>query len=251
MRNRTRGCCLLLVLAFSGCAGENTPVSRPSGHAPYPYTTPTPPRNPTPMDGTYARTVLAGAVGGSGECRRCPPYRLAVGSDLLTLDRGVFEVYQMESGYLSVGHFITDGSEVTFFNDPNCPYDRGAYLINSADGVWSLAVVDDPCAYDGLRERFLMAVPWRRIEPPEGIYTSTDRDLLVLLDGEFTLTSVDGAIAGTATHTSDLIAADGPNCRQELEWSVRRGILQLVTVDPVCRQDWVSWLAESQWARAG
>jgi len=176
---------------------------------------------------------------------------LAVGSDILTLDQGVFEVYQMETGYLSVGHFITDGSQITFFNDPNCPHDRGAYLVTSVDGEWSLVAVDDTCAHDRLRERFLIAVPWMRIERPEGIYTSPGGGLLVLFNGEFTLKWVDGEIRGTATHTGELITAEGPTCRQELEWSVGQGILQLVTIDPICREDWVSSLVNGQWVSAG
>ena len=251
MRMRTRGFCLLIAMTLAGCAGEDAPTTPLTGHDPYPYTTPTPPPEPTPLDGVYARSVTAVVVGGAGECRRCPPYRLAVGSDILILDEGVFEVYHMESGYLSVGHFITDGSKITFFNDPNCPHDRGAYLVTSVDGMWSLVAVDDPCAYDSLRERFLIAVPWMRIEPPEGVYTSANGELLAILNGVFTLDWARGEIGGTATYTGEMITVEGPTCRQELEWWVGQGTLQLVTIDPICREDWVSLLVNGQWAGAG
>jgi hypothetical protein len=176
---------------------------------------------------------------------------LAVGSDILTLDKGVFRVYHMAGGYLSVGHFFADGSTVTFFNDPNCPQDQGKYFVTSVDEVWSFGQADDPCAYDSLRERFLTAVPWARVEPPEGIYTSENGDLLAIFNGVFTLDWAGGEIGGTATHTGELITVEGPTCRLELEWSVNQRALQLATVGMTCREDWVSSLVDGRWASAG
>lgn len=120
MRRMTACICLSVILG--SCVGHtNPPAGGSTGHDPYPYTTPTPPSESTSIDGIYARIVLVEVVGGAGACRRCPPYRLAAGEDILGLEKGVFEVYQRGTGYLSVGHYTTAGSTVTFFNDPSCP----------------------------------------------------------------------------------------------------------------------------------
>ncbi len=240
--------CLTVFLA--SCATQADPPAA-STHDPYPYTTPTPPPEPTPLDGIYTRTVTAEELGGSGECRRCPPYRLAVGEDILGLEKGIFEVYHRGSGYLSVGHFTNEQSTITFFNDPNCPEDRGTYDVALTGGVWSFVAVNDPCAYDNVRERFLTSVSWTKLEPPDGIYTSADGDLLVLLSGELTLKRDGSVITGTATLAGDLITVEGPACRQELEWSADQGTLSLKTIPPICGAAWITTLVEAQWTGVG
>lgn len=159
--------CVCLTVVLASCATQAEPPAR-STHDPYPYTTPTPPAEPTLIDGIYTRTVTAEVLGGAGACRRCPPYRLALGEDILGLENGVFEVYHRGNGYLSVGHFTSDASTITFFNDPNCPQDRGTYDVVFADGVWTFEAVADPCAYDNVRTKFLASVPWMRLETPDG-----------------------------------------------------------------------------------
>jgi hypothetical protein len=242
--------CIGFTVILASCASEAAPPAR-STHDPYPYTTPTPPPEPTPIDGTYARTVTAEVLDGAGACRRCPPYRLAVGEDILGPENGVFEVYHRGSGYLSVGHFISDGSNVTFFSDPNCPQDRGTYSLRSADGRWSFVAVHDPCAYDNVRAQFLTSVPWTKIEPSEGIYTSADGNLLVLLNGRFALERDGQEITGTVIRAGDLITFQGPTCRQEFKWSSDQTMLTLVAVAPVCQADWMTGLVDTVWMGVG
>ena len=242
------GICFALLLA--SCTDEAAPPARAT-HDPYPYTTPTPPSEPTPLDGIYVRTVTAEVLGGAGACRRCPPYRLAIGEDVLGFENGVFEVYHRGSGYLSVGHFTTDGSSVTLFNDANCPQDRGTYGVTSTDRVLSLAAINDACAYDGVRVQFLTAVPWVKLESPAGIYTTAAEDVLVLLNGEFLLDREGQEITGTATVTSDLITLDGPFCRQGFDWSGDQGALRLTAIAPACQADWVTDLTKAEWTGVG
>jgi hypothetical protein len=128
----------------------------------YPYTTPTPPSKATPLDGRYTRENGRDVVGGSGKCRRCPPYRLALGQDVLELEKGVFRVSHEGIGYLAVGHYTISGGEVTFFNDPNCSAERGTYAWSLEEDVLRLEVVVDDCAFGDVRVRYLTAAPWMR-----------------------------------------------------------------------------------------
>jgi hypothetical protein len=128
----------------------------------YPYTTPTPPAEPTTLDGLYVREVPEDVVGGAGKCRRCPPYRLAPGRDVLELDRGVFRVSHQGIGYMAVGHYTVEGGRITFFNDPNCSSERGTYAWRLEDGLLQLEVVEDECAFGDVRVRFMTAAPWTR-----------------------------------------------------------------------------------------
>jgi hypothetical protein len=132
---------------------------------PYPYTTPTPPATLTAADGTYERTVTEKEAGGLGPCRRCPPYRLEIGTSTLSLQKGVFRITNEveEAGAIdwrSVGHYTVSGDEIVLFNDPNCPQIRGSYRWTRAASTLTLDVIDDDCAFGGLRWRYLMAVPW-------------------------------------------------------------------------------------------
>lgn len=249
---RGMAACICLSIIIGSCAGRaNPPPAGSTGHDPYPYTTPTPPPEPTPIDGIYARIVAAEVVGGAGDCRRCPPYRLAVGEDILGFEKGVFEVFQWGTGYLSVGHYTTDGSALTLFNDPNCPQDRGTYRLVATDERWSFSVVEDSCAYDHVRSRFLTSVPWMRIEPPDGMYTSADGDLLQLLDARFVLESGDVEITGTTTRAGTSIIITGPRCTQEFEWSASQKTLTFATRRPVCQAAWVADLVQTQWEGVG
>lgn len=132
---------------------------------PYPYTTPTPPARPTAIDGIYARTLGPAEAGPRGPCRRCPPYRLEIADSTLTLATGVFFIEnQVEEGkaidWQSIGHYQVDGDTVVLFNDPNCPQTRGAYRWSLSGGILTLKVVEDECAFGGLRWRYLTAAPW-------------------------------------------------------------------------------------------
>ncbi|HVM11630.1 MAG TPA: hypothetical protein VM638_04020 [Actinomycetota bacterium] len=171
MEKMTRGSVwLAAALILAACpAGEEpspTPSVGPTAVSrPYPYTTPTPPAEPTEIDGWYARQVGKDVAGGPGPCRRCPPYRLEVGTATLSFDRGVFRVTNdpAEEGALawkSVGHYEVEGHEVVIFNDPNCPTARGRYRWALAGGELTLEVVQDDCAFGGLRWRYLTAAAW-------------------------------------------------------------------------------------------
>ena len=158
-----------LVVSLAACSSAPSTrgraadeASSPARPEPYPYTTPTPPAAPTALDGTWVREVAEEEVGGSGKCRRCPPYRLAPGEDTLELHRGVFRVSHEGTGYMAVGHYVVEGDRIVFFNDPNCSAERGTYAWTMEDGALRLEVVEDECAFGDVRVRFLTAVPWAR-----------------------------------------------------------------------------------------
>jgi hypothetical protein len=164
------------ILTLTTACSSSEPEARPSPPArttgtltqPYPYTTPTPPAEPTAVDGTYERSVTATEAGPRGRCRRCPPYRLEEGTSTLSLQEGVFRITNevLEAGAIdwrSVGHFAVSGDEIVLFNDPNCPQTRGTYRWTLTESLLTLEVVDDDCAFGGLRWRYLGAVPWSMV----------------------------------------------------------------------------------------
>ena len=130
---------------------------------PYPFTTPTPAREPTSLDGVYERPVTEAIAGPPGKCTRCPPYRMELGQvNYLVFDRGVFRVVHEPGEWRNVGHAEVDGDTVTLFNDPNCTSTRGTYRWRLAGDVLTLEVVEDDCAFGGLRSRYLTATTWTR-----------------------------------------------------------------------------------------
>jgi hypothetical protein len=87
---------------------------------------------------------------------------LALGRDVLELERGVFRVSHEGIGYLAVGHYTLTGNRVMLFNDPNCSAERGTYTWSLEDGVLRLEVVEDDCAFEDVRVRYLTAGPLTR-----------------------------------------------------------------------------------------
>lgn len=172
-RGRLLGAACVIAHLVAACS-DPEPAARPTPSAPeatvtlsqpYPYIRPTPPARPTPVDGTYTRSVTERDAGGLGPCRRCPPYRLEIGKSTLSLQAGVFRITNevREAGAIdwrSVGHYTVSGDEIVFFNDPNCPQTRGTYRWEVTGSLLSLEVIEDECAFGGLRWRYLMAVPW-------------------------------------------------------------------------------------------
>lgn len=159
--------CLLAACSDGRPEGRRTPSVRSTAglSQPYPYTTPTPPTTPTAADGEYQRTVTEKEAGGLGPCRRCPPYRLEIGTATLSLHAGVFRITNevQEAGAIdwrSVGHYTVSDDRIVFFNDPNCPQTRGTYRWSLTGSRLTLDVIEDDCAFGGLRWRYLMAVPW-------------------------------------------------------------------------------------------
>lgn len=155
---------LLLVLA-AACGGE-ADRSQPAiaeELRPYPFTTPTPPREATPLDGTYRREVTDEIAGPPGKCVRCPPYRLELGdTNTLMIEEGAFLVQHDVTPWRSYGHVLVDGDRVSFFNDPNCMTTRGEYRWRIEGETLSLEVVEDSCPFAGLRRRYLTITPWTR-----------------------------------------------------------------------------------------
>ncbi len=134
---------------------------------PYPYTTPIPPREPTPIDGAYVRDVSVEAAGGPPvPCRRCAPYRIYAGETELVLDSGRYHVAHEGRGnadygdFTASGHFVVDGDEVTLSNDSNCPSALGTYGWQLASEALVLELVRDDCAFGDLRARYLTLMPW-------------------------------------------------------------------------------------------
>jgi hypothetical protein len=158
--------------ALSSCSStepnarpSQSPETGPAISEPYPYTEPTPPAEPTVADGTYSRTVTEKGAGGAGPCRRCPPYRLEVAMSTLSLQAGVFRITNevREAGAIdwrSVGHYTVSEDKIVLFNDPNCPQARGTYTWTATGALLTFKVVDDDCAFGGLRWRYLTALPW-------------------------------------------------------------------------------------------
>ncbi|HVL64664.1 MAG TPA: hypothetical protein VM573_05780 [Actinomycetota bacterium] len=128
---------------------------------PYPFSGEVPPRDVTPIDGTYVRNVPLADVGRPVPCRRCPPYKIYAGEATLRLERGRFYVEEEGSQFGSEGHFVVDAAAITLFNDPICPAERVTYGYSLRDGVLEIAFRHDPCAFQNLRGKYLTSYPWR------------------------------------------------------------------------------------------
>jgi hypothetical protein len=120
--------------------------------------TPIPPLADTPIDGVYRRDYRAGSE--PIPCRRCAPYRLNSGTAILTFREGRFIVDHPAWEFTSGGHYFVDGGRLVLVNDPNCPQTRGVYSWALKGGSLSLEVLEDDCAFDLLRARYLSAAPW-------------------------------------------------------------------------------------------
>jgi hypothetical protein len=172
--NRIRAAWLVAAFLLGACS-EGSPRSvgeSPTGdpelwrtdpNEPYPFTTPVPPRTPTPVDGTYVRTYDAGTK--PIPCRRCAPYRLDRGVADLELRAGRYRLVHDANDFSASGHFVIRGDRFELFNDPTCPEIRGVYRWRVDGGALTLQAVQDDCAFDLLRARYLSAAPW---EPRPG-----------------------------------------------------------------------------------
>jgi hypothetical protein len=163
---------VLLAGLLAGCSSgvDRSPGATPSptgdperwrdapGVEPYPFVTPVPPLADTPIDGEYHRNFTAGSE--PIPCRRCAPYRLNSGEAVLTLREGRFRVDHPAWEFTSGGHYFVDGARLILINDPNCPETRGIYGWTLRGDSLALEVVEDDCAFDLLRARYLSAAPW-------------------------------------------------------------------------------------------
>jgi len=163
---------LTLMVACSPQSASETPEIAPTPTAiwpamlqrtPYPYTTPLPPADYTALDGTYVK--FDPRPGKRAPCRRCPAYPPEGGVWKLSLDRGIFRVYHDGTGWGTVGSFTVSGDRIEVFNDPHCHKDVGIYAWKLEAGTLMLKVIEDGCSY-GLRQKNLVAHPWKSCQPP-------------------------------------------------------------------------------------
>jgi hypothetical protein len=135
---------------------------------PYPFMSPTPPPEPTSIDGTYLRTLTLGEMGGARRalpyrCLRCPPYRITPGVNTLVLFRGAYYLHHQLSGFRTMGSFVVDGDRLTLFNDANCPQTVGTYDIEVSSHGIRFDVVEDGCSFSNERALDLEYRPWTRV----------------------------------------------------------------------------------------
>jgi hypothetical protein len=169
---------LLLLALLVGCAAPGpAPTVTPSGptptpltgwaalqqRVPYPFGTPLPPPEASPLDGTYVKVYNDPST--PVPCRRCPDYMQHGGQWRLRFHQGVFRIYHPGTDWKSLGSFTVNGSELALFNDPNCIDVTGRYTWALADGQLTLTLVDDPCAIR-LRAQNLTFQPWESCQPP-------------------------------------------------------------------------------------
>jgi hypothetical protein len=136
-------------------------------HVPYPYTKPTPPPEPTPLDGTYLRILTLEDVGGllPFRCVRCPPYLPNAGVSTLAFYQGNYWLNHQLSDFRALGMFTVRGDRITFFNDPWCPRDRGTYRWTLRDGELTFEAISGTCVYEEARAEDLSRAPWTKIKP--------------------------------------------------------------------------------------
>jgi len=135
---------------------------------PFPYTRPGPPREATPIDGTYLRVLTIDDVGGAlvglpYRCLRCIPFRKDAGLSTLIFFEGRYFLEHQISGFRASGHYAVDGGTLTLYNDANCSSMEGTYRWTRSDGELSLRAIDDPCPFDDLRTADLEFRPWVKV----------------------------------------------------------------------------------------
>jgi hypothetical protein len=129
---------------------------------PYPFTTPLPPVEYTPIDGVYA--LHDPAEPQWWNCRRCPDYLPAGGDWRLQFDRGVMHFFYEVTGFASVASYTVQGDQLYLFNDPHCLYDVGVYTWRLEAGALTLEEVQDACAIHQ-RAVNLTRQPWLSCQP--------------------------------------------------------------------------------------
>ena len=139
----------------------------PPEEMPYPFTTPTPPPEKTPIDGTYLRILTLDDVGGllPFRCLRCPPYFPNAGVSTIAMSKGNYWINHQLSDFKALGMYTVDGDRITFFNDPWCPKDHGTYRWSLEDGQLSFEPVSGTCPYEKARADDLTTGEWFRVKP--------------------------------------------------------------------------------------
>ena len=170
---------LFLITLLTACSAPPAPArtSTPAGptatpltgwagllaRSPYPFGTPLPPAEATPLDGTYVKQHADPST--PVPCRRCPDYQLHGGLWLLRFHLGAYHIYHPGTDWRSLGSYTVSGGELALFNDPNCIDTTGRYTWTLEDGRLTLTLVDDPCAIR-LRAMNLTFQPWEACQPP-------------------------------------------------------------------------------------
>jgi hypothetical protein len=134
---------------------------------PYPYTTPVPPDEKTPIDGTYMRILTLEDTDGllPFRCLRCPPYFPNAGVSTLAMSKGNYWVNHQLSGFRALGMYTVEGNRVTFFNDPWCPQDHGTYRWAVEDDELLLEPTSSTCPYEKARTDDFTTGHWIHIRP--------------------------------------------------------------------------------------
>jgi hypothetical protein len=137
----------------------------PPSELPYPYTKPVPPQTPTLLDGAYVRIIPIKRLGPPIlalplQCLRCIPFRITAGVATLILYQGRYFLHDQLSDFKALGFYVIHGRRVTFYDDPNCPTDRGVYRWSESGSNLHLEVFHDPCPFDELRAQDLTAFKW-------------------------------------------------------------------------------------------
>jgi len=164
-------CAAAFSLTVETAAAGETPQTSSSQPAwiellkrhPYPYLIPIPEPRPTELDGAYTRIVVSPVE--RVHCLRCPDYAPEGGVWKLSLNKGVFRIFHVESGWKSIGTFIVSGDRLLLANDPNCVDGVGLYRWQLEKGQLVLETIDDPCAIK-LRAMNLTQQPWMSCRPP-------------------------------------------------------------------------------------
>ncbi len=131
---------------------------------PYPFSTPLPLQNNTPIDGFYAK--VESKEGTPVPCKRCPDYLPEGGVWKLHLDQGAYRVFHEYTGWRSLGSFALDGDHLTLFNDPTCPHTTGHYTWQMHDNALTLDIIEDDCQVNR-RARTFANIPWPACQPKD------------------------------------------------------------------------------------
>ena len=169
---------ILLILMLTACQPTtNSPAPQITATAsdrwdalqletPFPYTTPLPPLQSKPFDGTYAK--IDSSPPQYWKCLRCADYRPVGGIWRLKFDRGVMRIYYEVTGWFSIASYTVSDNRLQLFNDPFCPEVVGQYGWELKDGNLILTEIEDSCAF-GLRGQNLSNQPWPVCSQTEGV----------------------------------------------------------------------------------
>jgi len=129
---------------------------------PFIYTVPSVSNNTT-VDGTYVKKAIK--EGEIVPCRRCPDWVPNPGTWRLYLNKGVYRIIHLETGWKSIGTYIVSGDRILFANDPCCINGFGVYSWIVKEHQLTFKMIDDPCAIK-LRAKNLTEVSWRSCQAP-------------------------------------------------------------------------------------